>query len=98
MSVDYETGGKEKYVILDLISVTEENFVLIVEAKRSSLGASMKHADNERCGRPQWCWHGTISLRREKAGECSATMGYILRRYGRLVYYLKEWMKRKSDG
>jgi hypothetical protein len=41
VSTDGETGGTEEFV-MDLISVTEENFVLIVEAKRSSIGKAMK--------------------------------------------------------
>lgn len=39
---DGETGGKEEFVVMDLISVTEERFVLVIEAKTSSLGEAMK--------------------------------------------------------
>ena len=42
VSTDGETGGTEEFVMVDLVSVTEEKFVLIVEAKRSSLGQAMK--------------------------------------------------------
>lgn len=42
ISVDGETGGTEEFVMVDLVSVTEEKFVFIVEAKRSSLGLAMK--------------------------------------------------------
>ncbi|KAI5803265.1 hypothetical protein DFH27DRAFT_44381 [Peziza echinospora] len=42
VSPDGETGGTEEFVIVDLISVEEESFILIVEAKRSSLGLAMK--------------------------------------------------------
>ena len=31
-------GGYEEFVVVDGITVTKERFVLIVEAKRSSLG------------------------------------------------------------
>ncbi|RPB27889.1 hypothetical protein L211DRAFT_833888 [Terfezia boudieri ATCC MYA-4762] len=42
VSVDGETGGKEKFVMIDRVSVTERYFVLVIEAKRSSLGEAMK--------------------------------------------------------
>ncbi|KAF8476235.1 hypothetical protein BDZ91DRAFT_211689 [Kalaharituber pfeilii] len=41
-SVDSETGGEEEFVVVDLVSVTDQKFVLMVEAKRSSLGKAMK--------------------------------------------------------
>lgn len=37
-SADLETSGMEEFVVMDLISLTEEKFVLVVEAKRVSLG------------------------------------------------------------
>lgn len=46
VSVDSETGGTEKSAIMDIISLTEERFVMVVEAKRSNLGSAMK----------QLCW------------------------------------------
>ncbi|KAH8148459.1 uncharacterized protein LAJ45_07562 [Morchella importuna] len=42
VSTDGETGGTEEFVMVDLVSVTEEKFIFIVEAKRSSLGQAMK--------------------------------------------------------
>ncbi|KAA8909404.1 hypothetical protein FN846DRAFT_889014 [Sphaerosporella brunnea] len=43
LSRDGETGGcYEEYVVVDMISVMGENFIFIVEAKRSSLGEAMK--------------------------------------------------------
>src|SRR5258706_9700989 len=42
VSTDFETGGKEEFIVMDLISVMERNFVLIIEAKRSSLADAMK--------------------------------------------------------
>ncbi|RPB12832.1 hypothetical protein P167DRAFT_605425 [Morchella conica CCBAS932] len=42
ISVDSETGGTEEFVIIDIISLTEEKFVMVVEAKRSNLGSAMK--------------------------------------------------------
>lgn len=42
ISTDNETGGAEEFVVMDRISVGQERFVLIVEAKRSSLGEAMK--------------------------------------------------------
>ena len=39
---DGETGSTEEFVMVDLISVKKERFILIVEAKRSSLGQAMK--------------------------------------------------------
>lgn len=42
VSTDGETGGTEEFAVLDLISVKQERFILIVEAKRSSLGQAMK--------------------------------------------------------
>lgn len=42
VSTDGETGGTEEFVVVNLISVTEEKFVFIVEAKRSSLGQAMR--------------------------------------------------------
>lgn len=42
VSTDSETGGTEEFVVMDLISVEEEMYVLIIEAKRNSLGQAMK--------------------------------------------------------
>jgi len=42
LSNDGETGGEEEFVVMDLISVEEEKYVLIVEAKRSSLGKAIR--------------------------------------------------------
>ena len=42
VSTDGETGGEEEFVIVDLIQVRREDFILIVEAKRSSLDQAMK--------------------------------------------------------
>ncbi|KAA8897860.1 hypothetical protein FN846DRAFT_224806 [Sphaerosporella brunnea] len=42
LSQDGEPGGYEEYVVVDMISVMEENFVFVIEAKRSSLGEAMK--------------------------------------------------------
>ena len=42
VSVDSETGGMEEFVVMDLISLSEEKFVLVVEAKKASLGEASK--------------------------------------------------------
>ena len=42
ISTDSQVGKYEEFVVIDEISVTEKKFVLIVEAKRSSLGEAMK--------------------------------------------------------
>ncbi|KAF8423837.1 hypothetical protein EV426DRAFT_601366 [Tirmania nivea] len=42
VSTDGKTGGTEEFVVMDLISVSEESFVFIVEAKKSSFGEAMK--------------------------------------------------------
>jgi hypothetical protein len=42
VSVDSETGGTEEFVLMDLISMANDKFVFIVEAKRSSVGEAMK--------------------------------------------------------
>ncbi|KAF8538492.1 hypothetical protein BDD12DRAFT_842333 [Trichophaea hybrida] len=42
ISTDGQTGGTEEFAVLDLISVKDERFIFIVEAKRSSLGQAMK--------------------------------------------------------
>ena len=42
VSTDFETGGKEEFVVMDLISVMERNFVLIIEAKRSPVAEAIK--------------------------------------------------------
>lgn len=42
MSKDLETGGREEFDVLDMISVTEKNYVLVIEAKRSSYPEAMK--------------------------------------------------------
>ncbi|KAF8534478.1 hypothetical protein BDD12DRAFT_860159 [Trichophaea hybrida] len=41
VSRDFETGGNEEYVVIDQISLAEERYIFVVEAKRSSLGAAM---------------------------------------------------------
>ncbi|KAF8471319.1 hypothetical protein BDZ91DRAFT_846885 [Kalaharituber pfeilii] len=42
ISVDGEAGGTEEFVVMDIISVRAKKFVLMVEAKRSSMGNAMK--------------------------------------------------------
>ena len=42
VATDEEAGGFEEFVVVDLISVTEERYVLVVEGKRSSVGKAMK--------------------------------------------------------
>lgn len=42
VSVDSETGGTEEFVVMDLISVTKDRFVLVIEAKKASLGKAIK--------------------------------------------------------
>ena len=42
VATDEETGGFEEFVVVDLISVTEERYVFVVEGKRSSIGKAMK--------------------------------------------------------
>jgi hypothetical protein len=42
VSVDSETGDTEAFVLMDLISVANDKFVFVVEAKRSSVGEAMK--------------------------------------------------------
>lgn len=42
VSEDEQTSGYEEFVVVDRISVTEEKYVFIIEAKRVSLGAAMK--------------------------------------------------------
>ena len=39
---DGETGGREEFALIDLVSLTEEKFIFIVEAKRSSLGKGVR--------------------------------------------------------
>lgn len=42
ISTDNETGGAEEFVVMDRISVGQEKFVVVMEAKRLSLGEAMK--------------------------------------------------------
>ena len=42
VSMDGETGGEGEFVIVDLISVTDEKFILVIEGKRSSVGGVMR--------------------------------------------------------
>ncbi|KAF8449873.1 hypothetical protein BGX38DRAFT_1186766 [Terfezia claveryi] len=42
ISTDEETTGYEEFVVIDRISVTGEKFVIIIEAKRGSLGEAIK--------------------------------------------------------
>ncbi|KAF8462726.1 hypothetical protein BDZ91DRAFT_328309 [Kalaharituber pfeilii] len=42
VSIDSETGGMEELVLVDKISVTEDEFLLIIEAKRTSTGKAMR--------------------------------------------------------
>ena len=42
ISVDSETGEMEEFVVMDIISLEEQKFVLVVEAKRSNMGSAMK--------------------------------------------------------
>ena len=40
---DGETGDYEELLVIDGIEITEENYILIIEAKRESLGVAMGH-------------------------------------------------------
>lgn len=42
ISIDNKTGGNEEFVIVDVINITQERFILIIESKRSSIGDAMK--------------------------------------------------------
>lgn len=42
LSRDGETSGYEEFVVVDTITVLEEMFVFVIEARRSSLGEAMK--------------------------------------------------------
>lgn len=42
IATDNKTGGNEEFVIVDVISVTKERFILIIESKRSNIGDAMK--------------------------------------------------------
>jgi hypothetical protein len=42
VSTDGGAGSTEEFVVVDLILVKEEKFILVVEAKRSSLGQAVK--------------------------------------------------------
>jgi len=42
VSEDGETGGREEFAIMDLISEDEEVFIFIIEAKRTSVGKGMR--------------------------------------------------------
>lgn len=42
VSVDSVTGGDEEFVVVNMLSVTEEKFVLVIEAKRDNLGSAIK--------------------------------------------------------
>lgn len=91
---------KEEFVIMDLISVKESNYVLIIEAKKASLGDAMKQCllsmkdarDNNGGGR---C---TVSLQLESPGKCSSMMVHHFRYHVSLTLYLLVWTKRKSYG
>ncbi|KAF8426251.1 hypothetical protein EV426DRAFT_715610 [Tirmania nivea] len=42
ITVDSETGGTEEFIVMDYIPVEKEKSVLIVEAKRPSVGQAMR--------------------------------------------------------
>ncbi|KAF8436390.1 hypothetical protein BGX38DRAFT_1274512 [Terfezia claveryi] len=42
VSKDGKTGGEEEFVIVDFIQVRSEDFILVVESKRASLGQAMR--------------------------------------------------------
>ena len=42
VSVDGKTGGKAEFVVMDVVSLTEVNYVLVVEGKMEVLGQAMK--------------------------------------------------------
>lgn len=42
VSTDGETGGDEEHVVVDLIELKREEYILIVEANRTSMGQAMK--------------------------------------------------------
>lgn len=42
LSVDHQTGGRVEFVIVELVDVGKQNFILLVEAKRSSLAKAEK--------------------------------------------------------
>ena len=58
-SIDDLTEGQEEFIVLDYITVTEERYLLIIEAKRSAIGVGMKQIllalkdawdNNRKCG------------------------------------------------
>jgi len=42
VSIDGEASGKGGFVVMDVLSVTERNYVLVVEGKKGSIGEAMK--------------------------------------------------------
>ncbi|KAF8434040.1 hypothetical protein BGX38DRAFT_1221080 [Terfezia claveryi] len=42
VAMDSETGACAEFILMDVITIKERNFVFIVEAKRSSIGEAMK--------------------------------------------------------
>lgn len=41
ISADGQTGGMEEFIVVDRVAITEERSVLIIEAKRQSMGQAM---------------------------------------------------------
>ncbi|KAF8444320.1 hypothetical protein BGX38DRAFT_1143700 [Terfezia claveryi] len=42
ISVDGETGGKEEFVVIDVVSLMERKYVLVAEGKTGSIGEALK--------------------------------------------------------
>ncbi|KAF8472744.1 hypothetical protein BDZ91DRAFT_715716 [Kalaharituber pfeilii] len=100
VSVDSEAGRKEEFVVIDVVSVTERNFVLVIEGKKSSLREAMKQCllsmkdirDNNGYGGV----YGFIT--RGEFWKCSNMMPNLLGRHAGLMCYLKIWKTIRSCG
>ncbi|RPB29791.1 hypothetical protein L211DRAFT_832492 [Terfezia boudieri ATCC MYA-4762] len=68
-----ETGGREEFVVLDRISVTEKRFVLIVEGKRGSTREARKQC----LLAMKDCWDNIDVMKKGKNDDVCVLYGFV---------------------
>jgi len=97
-SVGNETGRVEESVVVGQIAVAEEKFVLVIEAKRTSIGQpikklllAMKDAWDSNGG---GLVYGFVTTGQH--WQVLSYDGYRGRRHAKLLWYLMGWMRAKA--
>jgi len=75
ISTDSEMGGEEEFVVVDVISVGQGNFILIVESRGNSVGKAMRQCLLAMKDMREHNGDGGVyGLPQERTGRCSSMM------------------------